>query len=92
MGYASREIQFLDMTKGERLRRYIEAKNLDASNALIIGDTVEEIEIARELGMGCIAITGGVNSESRLREKSPDHIIHSLQELKPILQERGFMS
>jgi len=44
------------------------------------------------LGMVSIALTGGVITEQRLRAAKPDHLIHSLHELKPILQERGFAS
>ncbi|MGB9154348.1 MAG: HAD family hydrolase [Alphaproteobacteria bacterium] len=92
IAYISRGMQFRDMTKGQKLQDYIKANGLNGSNALIIGDTMEEIEIARELGMTSVAITGGVHAEHRLRAKEPDYVIHSLHELKPILQERGFIS
>lgn len=92
IAYISRGKQFRDMTKGEKLHEYIKANGLDGMNALIIGDTMEEIEIARALGMISVAITGGVHAEHRLRSKAPDHVIHSLHELRPILQERGFIS
>ena len=59
---------------------------------MIVGDSVEEIEIAREQGLISVAITGGCASEDRLRGEKPDYLIHSLHELKPILQERGFAS
>jgi phosphoglycolate phosphatase len=36
-----------------------------------------------------VAITGGIVAEQRLRDAKPDHLIHHLRELKPILQERG---
>lgn len=92
IAYISRGKQFRDMTKGEKLQEYIKANGLNGTNALIVGDTMEEIEIARALGMISVSITGGVHAEHRLRAKSPDHVIHSLHELKPILQERGFIS
>jgi phosphoglycolate phosphatase len=91
LAYASREIQFKDMTKGERLRRFIGTHGLTNKNAIIIGDTDEEVRIGRALGLGTVAITGGVVSERRLREAGPDHLIHDLKELKPVLQERGML-
>ena len=78
------------MTKGERLRRHIEAEGLSAANAMIVGDTREEIKIARALGMGSVALTGGVLAEYLLHEAKPDYLVHSLDEMGPILQQRGF--
>jgi phosphoglycolate phosphatase len=92
LAYESRALQFKDMTKGERLRRYIKAQALHPGNAVIIGDTLEEIDIARDLGLISVALTGGVVSEVRLRAAKPDYLIHSLHELAPILQERRFVA
>jgi len=92
LAYANRGTQFRDMTKGEKLHQYMGSKGLNPADAIIIGDTLEEIEIARAYGMISIAITGGIHSEQRLCALNPDHIVHSLHELTPILQERGFIS
>jgi len=92
LAYADRETQFKDMTKGERLRRFMAGENLEPEDTAIIGDTIEEILIARELGLTSIAITGGTIAEKRLRSEKPDYLIHSLHELKSIMQERGFVS
>lgn len=92
LAYAHRGAQFRDMTKGEKLRRFMEEKRLDPQATMIVGDSVEEIHIAREQGLVSVAITGGCASERRLRAEKPDHVIHSLHELKPILEQRGFAS
>jgi len=92
LAYANRETQFKHMTKGERLKRYVAENSLGGGNSVIVGDTIEEIEIARDQALLSVAITGGCVSESRLRAAKPDHLIHSLHELKPILQEGGFVS
>ncbi|MDE2030112.1 MAG: HAD family hydrolase [Alphaproteobacteria bacterium] len=89
IAYESRGVQFRE-PKGEKLHAYIAANGLNDADGIIIGDTVEEMEIARALGMASVAITGGIQSESRLRAAHPDHIVHSLHELKPVFQERGF--
>ena len=68
---------------------YAEERGARPQDTIIIGNTVEEIEIARSQGLISIAITGGCVSEKRLRARTgPHHIIHSLHELKPILEER----
>ncbi len=92
MAYSDRQNQFRHMTKGDKLRQHIDAKGLNSANAIIVGDTTEEIEIAHSLGMTSVAITGGVHSEKRLSEKNPDHLIHSLPELTRILEQREFVA
>ena len=92
LAYANRAVQFKDMTKGERLRRYRVEKNIAPENVIIIGDTPEEIQIAHEQNLISVAITGGCASEERLRAENPNHVIHSLHELRPILEQRGFAS
>jgi phosphoglycolate phosphatase len=90
MAFSNSATQF-SHPKGERVRHHIEAEGLNASNALIVGDTREEIGIARDLGMESIAITGGVLAEHLLCEAKPDYVIHSLDEMNPVLQKRGFV-
>jgi phosphoglycolate phosphatase len=92
LAYASRALQFKDMTKGERLRRFMAERAARPGHTMIVGDSVEEIQIAREQGLISVAITGGCVSEERLLAEKPDHLIHSLHELKPIMEQRGFMS
>lgn len=90
LAYADRATQFRDMTKGERLRRYLAQRNMQDQDTIIVGDSVEEIHIAREQGLISVAITGGCVSERRLRAENPHYVIHTLRELKPIMAERGF--
>lgn len=92
LAYQDRATQFRDMTKGERLRRFITAHEMTSHDTMIVGDSVEEIHIAREQSLISIAITGGCVSERRLRAEKPDYVIHTLHELKPIMIERGFLS
>jgi phosphoglycolate phosphatase len=92
LAYANREVQFKDMTKGERLRQYVGKRKLRPEDAIIIGDTPEEVEIGRDLGLTSVAITGGIVSEQRLREEKPNYLIHELNEFSPILRELGFLS
>lgn len=74
--------------KDQRLKRYMAERDL--AGGVIVGDSVEEIEIGRDFGLLSIAITGGMCSEARLRAAQPNHLVHSLHELQPILLDRGF--
>lgn len=92
MAYDSRHQQFRDKTKADRLHDLISSRNLDPKNLVIIGDTPEETHIARSVGAVSVAITGGCLPQERLETENPDYLIHSLHDLKPILQERGFIA
>jgi phosphoglycolate phosphatase len=74
--------------KDRLLKDYMKEKGLQGG--CIVGDTVEEAEIGRDIGLVSVALTGGMCAEERLREVRPDHLIHSLAELQPIFQEGRF--
>ena len=92
LAYADRAVQLRDMTKGEKFAALYESEGLQPRDTLIVGDSTEEISIAREQGLISVAITGGCVSEERLRAAKPDYLIHSMHELQPILEQRGFLS
>ncbi len=71
--------------KKDKLKDYIDKNNLSADEVLIVGDTVEEVEIGRELGVRSIAITHGNCSTARLKATNPDYLISSLKEVKNIV-------
>ncbi|MDR3450934.1 MAG: HAD family hydrolase [Alphaproteobacteria bacterium] len=92
IAYAAHKRGHRTETKGDKLRVFIAERGLNTANAVIIGDTLEEIEIARELGMASIAITGGIHAEERLRGLSPDYVVHTIAEIGAILSEKGFVA
>jgi phosphoglycolate phosphatase len=92
LAYACRDTQFKDMTKGERLRRFMNDRGMTPKNTMIVGDSIEEIHIGCTQGFITVAITGGCASEERLRAENPDYLIHSLHELQSVLKEQGFVS
>jgi phosphoglycolate phosphatase len=91
LAFASREKQYKDISKGERLRLYMKDNGIDPATTIIIGDSEEECEIAHGLHLVSVAITGGTISEQRLRAANPDHLVHDFYELLPILQKRRFL-
>jgi phosphoglycolate phosphatase len=69
--------------KSGRLKKYLQ--NRPAREGIIIGDTEEEIEIGRDLGMVTIAITDGMCSTSRLRAMKPDFMVGALGQVPAIV-------
>ena len=72
--------------KAQKLVEVVRTSSHKKGEMLIIGDSVEEIEAARASGIRAVSITGGYYSERRLREAKPDHVIHNLQDLIPIIK------
>lgn len=54
---------------------------------MIIGDSPEEVEIGKDVGIKTVAITGGYYSTSRLRKSKPDFLINNLIELIRIVRK-----
>ncbi|EIG58982.1 MULTISPECIES: HAD family hydrolase [Bradyrhizobium] len=90
LAFESRDTQYKSTSKGERLRLYMQKNNLKPASTFIIGDMPIETDIARNLGLISIAITGGFVSEARLQAAHPDYTINNLHELLPILRSYGF--
>jgi phosphoglycolate phosphatase len=76
-------------SKKEKVAAYLTQKGLDPSTVVIIGDTVEETEIAHELGLVSVAITGGNHSTDRLRKVRPNHLIGNVADLIRIVQKHN---
>ncbi len=73
-------------SKLERLSDFMVKRGYHMDNAFIIGDSKEEPEIGRHLGITSIGITGGCISAPRVRKAEPDHLITSLTEVPDILK------
>lgn len=73
--------------KQSRLEEYLDEQSIDASDVVIIGDTLEETRIANSLELKSIAVTGGVCTIERLEAVKPNYIAHSLKEVQKIMEE-----
>ncbi|MBI2140431.1 HAD family hydrolase [Candidatus Woesearchaeota archaeon] len=71
--------------KLQKLREYIRKKHHRASDVLIVGDSPEESEIGKRLGIKSVLIKNGFYATSRLKKSRPDFIIDDLKELKKII-------
>jgi phosphoglycolate phosphatase len=75
-------------TKAQRLSDYMVKRGYKPEDTIIIGDSAEEPDIARHLGLTSIGITDGYITEKRLIKAKPGHIIRHLGEIKALVQAR----
>lgn len=72
--------------KHEKLKNYLVENKIKASEVLIVGDSIEEIEIGKDLGVIVAAITDGNCSTRRLVQHKPDYLINNLNEVIRIIK------
>lgn len=73
--------------KEEKLKHYLNLNGIEPQDVLIVGDSTEEIEIAKALGTKVATITGGFCSTTRLKAAKPDYLIGDLGNLINIIRE-----
>ncbi|MBN2211062.1 MAG: HAD family hydrolase, partial [Sedimentisphaerales bacterium] len=54
-------------SKVENGRRWLRELPHDSREVLLIGDTLHDVEVAREMGVDCVLLTGGHQNSDRLR-------------------------
>ncbi len=74
-------------SKGAKLNAFVVSEKISPNNVLTVGDTIEEIEVAQEYKFKSAALTGGYQSERRLKKANPDYLIHNLKDIKNILNK-----
>lgn len=75
------------MNKFERLKQFMAENNYSPEKTFIIGDSHEEPELARKMGIMCISITGGLLSPARIEKHKKDYVVDSLCEVPDILSK-----
>jgi phosphoglycolate phosphatase-like HAD superfamily hydrolase len=70
-----------------QLNAYLLSKKMKSVNIITVGDTDEEVQIAKNSGYVSVALTGGYQSMTRLKKEKPDYLIYNLNELKKIIKE-----
>ena len=68
------------VSKIERGKQMISEFKIQNENAVIIGDTIHDFEVAQELGIACILIANGHQSEERLQSTGVP-VVTDLKEL-----------
>ena len=73
-------------SKAHKLKVLAKNNGEDAENIIMIGDSISDIEAAREFGCREIAITWGWHSGESLENLEPEYIAHTPEQLGQILQ------
>lgn len=59
--------------------------NVDASGAVMIGDSIHDLSMARNAGIDAIGVTYGVHNKAQLADYSPIAIVDDMYELEKLL-------
>ena len=59
----------------------------EAPHCVYVGDTPEDVQMARAAGVRAIAVLGPFPTEKRLRAVRPEILLNGLQELPGVLSE-----
>ena len=68
------------------LENYIAQHKIAPENVVVIGDTDEEVMIARNIGGTSIALLGGFHTRERLSAIRPDHLVGSWKQIPDIVR------
>jgi pyrophosphatase PpaX len=71
----------------EPLRLALRQMKLATSACVYVGDSAQDVEMARRAGVRAIGVLGPFPTEKRLRAAKPDFLIASLEELPDILKK-----
>lgn len=73
--------------KIERLQKVLAENDYDLGESYIIGDSLEEPDLAHHFGLNCISVTWGCFARHRLEQTTTHHVIDGLAEAIEILQK-----
>jgi len=73
--------------KLDRLHDILADHTYDLSQSYIIGDSLEEPDLAHRMGLNCFSVTWGCFSRERLEKTTTNHVIDDLAEVTEILQK-----
>lgn len=69
----------------EMLLQLLDELNVEAADAVMIGDTVHDLAMAENAGIDSIGVTYGVHNRQELAQHNPKAIVDSLIELERLL-------
>jgi pyrophosphatase PpaX len=69
------------------LLKALKEMKAEAPHCVYVGDTPEDVKMARAAGVRAIAVLGPFPTEKRLRAVRPEILLNGLQELPKVLRE-----
>jgi len=79
------------LSKQNRLEKFVETNGFSRDKTFIIGDSHEEPELAKRMGILGVSISGGLLSAERLKACGANYVVDELTELKPILEKEWLL-
>lgn len=71
--------------KAHGIQKLLRKWNCLPGDAIYVGDETRDIEAAKKVGLPCVAVSWGYNSERILKSYSPDHLARKPSELLEIV-------
>src|SRR5208282_3758603 len=68
------------------LRLALQQLRLDPASCVYVGDSPEDLEMAKRAGVRAVAVLGPFPTEKRLRAARPDFLLESIRELPKVLK------
>ena len=65
----------------QMLREILQIMQCDVGQAVMIGDTTYDLDMARVIGMDAVGVSFGAHSVENLQKSSPVTIVHSIEQL-----------
>lgn len=75
-----------EKNKETRLKHYMHTYNFKPNETFLVGDSLEEIEMGKNLGIPTASISNGCVSTWRLKEAHHDYLINNMGKLKEIIE------
>ena len=75
--------------KKEKLEILFKKSGLQKDEVIIVGDSPEENEMGKHIGIFTVSIKNGYYSTPRLRKSNPDYLIDNLSDLQKIIESLG---
>ncbi|WP_286232533.1 HAD family hydrolase [Thalassotalea sediminis] len=69
----------------DMIEQLLEEFNIAPENAVMIGDSILDMEMAKRAGVDSIGVTHGVHEREKLSLYSPTAIVNSLQEIEELI-------
>ena len=69
----------------DMLLQIIDELNISVSDAIMVGDTTYDMQMAKSIGMARVGVSYGVHAQAHLEAFNPKAIVHSIDELRHFL-------
>lgn len=85
--FAMSDLGDYDTNKSRVLKDFLSRFDLDAKDVVYIGDEIEDVLAAKQLGMTSVGAAWGLNHTIALQEQEPDFIINKPEELLTVISQ-----